>query len=173
MSRTPHRPLATALATAAATALVGCSQGGTDPDQDTDAGAEREETSAPEAEPEDDNGRYDGPYDSEFYDALGAYEGEEVTVIGEVAEVVSPTSFTIAGTEDTDVGPLLIVSLEATGGLEQDMVVSVTGTVHDAFDITAVEERFKTDLDDDLHQAWSGGPYIEAIVIDLSPTSDH
>ncbi len=166
MSWIRNRTLASALVVTAAVTLVGCSADGAGTEQGTDVD-KRQGTSATEERPDETDGGYVGPYDSEFYDTLAAYEGDEVTVFGEVDEVVSPTSFTIAGVDDTQVGPLLVVSLEATGGLEKDMPVSVTGTVHEAFDIAAVERRFRTELDDNLHSRWNGGPYIEALVIDL------
>lgn len=111
---------------------------------------------------------YDGPYDSEFYDAIADYEGEEVTVAGRVQEVVSPTSFTIVGPEDTEVGPLLVVDVGAVGGFEPDMLVAVSGVVGQALDIEEVEERYTTNLDDELHEDWSGGPYLEAVLIDMT-----
>lgn len=164
MSRKISKAVALSATVAAAAVLAGCAQGGTGQQASSDSPSG---TSTSRTDPQSADGGYVGPYNSEFYDALTTYEGEEVTVLGGVDEVVSPTSFTIAGTEDTQVGPLLVVALEATGGLEPDMVVSVTGTVHEALDVADVERRFDTNFDGELHSSWAGGPYIEALVIDL------
>lgn len=115
---------------------------------------------------------YDGPYDTTFYDDIDSYVGEEVTVSADINEVITPSSFVIAGTEDTDVEPLLVVSADEVSGLEKDLTVAVTGTVHEAFDLTTVEEDLETDLDDDLYDAWDTEPYIEATSIDTSVAAE-
>lgn len=111
---------------------------------------------------------YDGPYDAGFSEAARSYDGQEVTVSANVNEVVSPTSFTIAGTEATDVDPLLIVSPTKVDGLQEGTAVQVTGTVHQAFDLPTVEEGVRVDLDDSLYGSYDQLPYIEATSIDTS-----
>lgn len=161
-----HRARLMPAAAALLLALGGCS--GDEPaSEDGPAGT----TAEPEQQTGSGDAAYDGPYDSAFYEAIADYDGEEVTVVGRVDEVVSPTSFTIAGTEDTEVGPLLVVDVGAVGGFEPDMVVAVSGVVHQAFDLEAVEERFNTDLEDELHEEWNGGPYIEAVTIGMPESS--
>ncbi|MCK6210407.1 hypothetical protein KZX45_07620 [Georgenia sp. EYE_87] len=154
------------LAVALLLALGGCSD-----DEPVNEAGQTRTTAETERETEGGDVAYDGPYDSAFYQTIAEYDGEEVTVIGRVDEVVSPTSFTMAGTEDTEVGPLLIVDVGAVGGFEPDMVVAVSGIVHEAFDLETVEQRFNTDLDDELHEEWNGGPYIEAVTIGMPDTS--
>lgn len=109
-----------AVVVAALVGLAGCSEG--------EGEVTPEDTAAEGASSEGTGKAYDGAYDSAaydsaFYDALDEYEGQEVTVVGEVGEVVSPTAFTIEGAEDTEVGPLLVVDVGATGGFEPEMVV--------------------------------------------------
>lgn len=60
------------------------------------------------------------------------YLGEGVTVSADVNEVVSSNSFIIADTDDTTVDPLLVVGANGVTGLEPDLTVTVTGTVHSA-----------------------------------------
>lgn len=117
-------------------------------------------------------GPYDGVYDSAFYEDIESYEGEEVTVSADVNEIISSTSFTIAGTEDTDVESLLVVSATEVSGLEPDLTVAVTGTVQKAFDLPTVEEDLGVDLDDPLYEAYDQEPYIEATMIDTSVPAD-
>ena len=101
-----------------------------------------------------------------------AYEGQEVRVSADVDEVLDPTAFTIAGTDDTSVDPLLVVGAEESNNLEPDLTVAVEGTVRLAFDLTEAEEELGTDLDDALLEGWAGRPYLVAESIDTSVPSD-
>ncbi|MFH5823465.1 hypothetical protein [Georgenia sp. AZ-5] len=163
--RTSGRLAAAGLAVAAALALAACDEDDTaGPETGADAGTQ--EGADAVVDP------YVGPYDTPFYSDINSYSGQEVTVSGDVDEIVSATAFTIAGTEDTDVAPLLVVSTTEVGGLEPDMTVSVTGTVHEAFDLATLEEQAGTDLDDELFDVWDGEPYIDASSVDTSVASD-
>lgn len=117
---------------------------------------------------------YDGAYDEAFYEEKDSYVGEEVTLSADVNEVIDSTSFTIAGTDDTTVEPLLI--MHSLGGedpdLSPELTVQVTGTVMEAFDLPTVEEEMGVDLDDALYEDWDGEPYVEASKIDTSVASD-
>lgn len=115
---------------------------------------------------------YVGLYDTAFYEDLDTYVGEEVTVSADVNEILSPMSFTIAGTEDTSVESLLIVSASEMNDLESGLAVEVTGTVHEAFDLPTVESEMDVDLDDELYSEWDGEPYIEATAVDTSVEVD-
>lgn len=143
--------------------LTGCSDDTAGPETGTDVEDIQEEEAV---------GPYDGLYDTTFYDNIDSYVGEEVTVSADVNEIVSPTSLTIAGTEDTDVEPMLVVSADEVSGLEPDLTVRVTGTVHEAFDLPTVEDEMGLDLDDELYDEFDGEPYIEATSIDTSVPSD-
>ena len=110
---------------------------------------------------------YDGDYDSAFYDQLADYDGEQVTVLGVVDEILSPTAFSIVGPEDSEVGPLLVVDVGASAAFDPGTPVAVNGVVREAFDLETVEERFATDLDGEQLGDWDGGPYIEASVLDF------
>lgn len=115
---------------------------------------------------------YDGVYDTAFYEGVESYDGEEVTVSADINEIISPTSFTIAGTDDTTVEPLLIVHDGTLQELAPDLTVAVTGTVHRTFDLPTVEDEIGLDFDDALFEEWEAEPYIEASKIDTSVASD-
>lgn len=166
MSLNPrYRPLAK-IATAGVVAvsafgLTACSDDTAGPETGTDV-----------ADIQEDDGPYNGAYDSRFYDEFDSYEGEEVTVSADVNQVVSPSSFIIAGTDDTDVEPLLVISATEVAGLAPDLTVAVTGTVQRAFDLTAVEEELDVDLDDDAYGVYDQQPYIVATSVDTSVAAD-
>ena len=103
-----------------------------------------------------------GPYDQAFNDGADIYVGEVVTVSANVNEVVTPMSFTIAGTDETTVDPLLIVHDGTMTELSEGTDVEVTGTYQEAFDLPTVEENMDLDLDDDGFADHDKEPYIEA-----------
>ncbi|WP_454778488.1 hypothetical protein [Georgenia muralis] len=146
-------------------ALVGCAD---EPAGDEPALGDEETAPASPAETPSGEPAYDGDYDSAFYDELSDYDGEEVTVVGVVDEVVSPTAFTIVGPDDTEVGPLLVVDVGAVTAADPGSTVTVAGVVHEAFDLELIEEEFATDLDDEQLADWDGGPFLEALVLDLA-----
>lgn len=157
------KPAATAGLAVSMLGLTACSEDTAGPETGTDVADIQEEDVV---EP------YDGVYDSEFYDDVESYDGEEVTVSADVNEVVSSTSFIIAGTDDTAVEPLLVVHDGEMTELEPDLTVAVTGTVHQTFDLPTVEEDMGLDLDDGLYEEFDAQPYIEATSIDTSVASD-
>lgn len=117
-------------------------------------------------------GPYDGPYDAGFYEDRESYVGEEVTLSADVNEVIDPTAFTIAGTDDTTVDELLVVHPENLSEVSPDLTVAVTGTVMEGFDLVTVEDELGVDLDDELYEDWDGEPYLSATTIDDSVASD-
>lgn len=108
-----------------------------------------------------------GAFDTEFSD-VDAYVGKSVTVSADVNDVVSPTAFTIAGTENAVADELLILHKEGAPNVTEDSAVAVTGTVREGFSIADAERYVGTDLDDNLFTDWVGEHYIEATSIDLT-----
>lgn len=126
-----------------------------------------------DTEPEGDaDWAYEGNFDAEFFDTANDYAGQEVNVSADVNEVLSDDAFTIAGTDDTSVDEMLVVGADSTSELENDLTVSVTGTVQEDFDLVTVEENLGVDLEDELYEDWDGQTYIEASSIDTSVASD-
>lgn len=162
MSRTRTLALA-GIIPLAALSLVGCnSTSGSEEGADVQDVVEEDSETAP----------YDGALDSEFYDAYSSYIGEEVTVSADVNEIVSDTSFTIAGTDDTTVDALLVVADGEMAEVEPGLTVSVTGTVMESFDLPTVEDETGLDLEEDAYADYDGENYIVASEVDASAEAD-
>jgi hypothetical protein len=167
LSSTPRTARAAVVAVAALSA-VGLSACGGDT-AGTEAGADVEdvvEEEPAEEEPAEEepleDGPYEGVYDTAFYDGVDTYVGEEVVLSADVNEVITPESFTIAGTDDTSVEALLVVGATGDTELAPETTVGVTGTVQEAFVVTEVEEELGVDLDDALFAEWEQEPYVVA-----------
>ena len=162
LSSTPRTARAAVAAVAALSAL-GLSACGGDT-AGTEAGADVEDVV--EEEPLEEEpaaaGPYDGVYDSAFYDEVDSYVGEEVVLSADVNEVITPESFTIAGTDDTSVEALLVVGATGDTELAPETTVGVTGTVMESFVVTDVEDELGVDLDDALFTDWEQEPYVVA-----------
>lgn len=166
------RLAALSIAPMAIVGLVGCnSTSGTEEGADVEDIVE-EEPVAEEPAGDADAGPYDGVYDQGFYDDMDSYVGEEVTVSADVNEILTPMSFTIAGTDDTTVEALLVLHDKELPEVTPGLTVGVTGTVQKAFDLPTVEEEMGVDLDDAAFEDWGGEPYIEAASVDTSLDAD-
>lgn len=158
----PTTPAAMSLLSAVTLGLTACGPSGAETGADVEDVQEGEvvETTDPADDPAEEMaaGPYVEPYDTDFCDEATTYVGEEVTLTGDVNEIISSTAFTIAGTEDTTVSPVLVVGGEQTTNLEEGQAVEVIGTAQEAFDLLQVGEG----LDDDLFADHDGQPYIEA-----------
>jgi hypothetical protein len=170
------RKLAAATVIAVGLPLAGC--GTTDPATST-AGATAAGT-ASTAQPlrEAPPAPYDGPYDAAFAEDVGTYpqtgeigvhEGMEVTLTAEIGEVASPIAVAITDPQDPSVAPLLVVLENADTTLRAGDPVKVTGTVHAAYNVPAVEENLGEAPDADVLAHYDGQPYIEATQVH-SPT---
>jgi hypothetical protein len=165
LPETGRRRALVGIVAASTLGLTACSEDTAGPETGTDVGDIQGEGG--EA-----RGPHDGEYDIDFYEDLESYADQEVTVSADVNEVVSPTAFTIAGTDDTTVEELLILGAEDTTVLEPEMTVAVTGTVHPEFVIEDVEQDLGVDLDDALFEVWFQEPYIVAESVDTSVPRD-
>ncbi|TFV57718.1 hypothetical protein E4P41_14115 [Geodermatophilus sp. DF01-2] len=164
-ARTRGRAAVAAAAAAPALALSACGEDTAGPEVGTTVEDIQEDAAS-------DVGPFEGVYDSDFSDDIESYEGREVRVSADVNEVLSPTAFTIAGTDDTTVDELLVVGAEESNNLAPDLTVAVEGTVRLAFDLAEAEAELGADLDDALGEEWAGEPYIVAESIDTSVPSD-
>jgi hypothetical protein len=72
-------------------------------------------------------------------DEARSFVGQTVTVSADVNEILGPQAFTIAGTENTDAEPLLVIANQPDQLVQPDSALAVTGTVRQAFDLPAVE----------------------------------
>lgn len=166
--RTSGRTAAVGLLAAGAMVLAGCADDpeATEPEQ-TDV-VENGET--PEDDTMDDGATDDGAADEDaqedgaFDDILenpDAFIGQDVTIEGEVAAVISPTAFTIVRLTTI---PLLVVVDEdgAPEGLEIGDTVEVSGTMQEDFDASQVE-----DGEEPLIEAHQGETYVEADSVEV------
>jgi hypothetical protein len=101
-------------------------------------------------------------------DADDAEEGDRVIISANVNDIISPLSFTIAGTDETTVDALLVIHDGKISGVEPGLTVQVTGIVHRDFDVAAAEKETGLDLDGALHEQWQGETYIAASQIDAT-----
>ncbi len=104
--------------------------------------------------------------DPELYGDLftdpGVFLGDDVTVSGEVLEVIDPRAFRIAGPRAGD--SLLVVSAPPHG-VKEDEVVKVTGQL-DELELLRIEEELDTDLDDDVFDPYEGDYVVVAKAVD-------
>ncbi|WP_035780657.1 hypothetical protein [Arthrobacter sp. H14] len=146
----------------AALGLAGCG-GGEDtagPEESADVQDITEDDGVEESEAAD--SRYDAAYDQAFVDEMDTYVSETVTLSAKVNDDITPKFFSIAGTDDTDVEPLLVMHGEDTMDVQDGLTVKVTGTLHKALDIAALEENMGVDLNESALENWNGEPYLEA-----------
>ncbi|NOK57534.1 MAG: hypothetical protein GFH27_549303n200 [Chloroflexi bacterium AL-W] len=96
-----------------------------------------------------------------------AFEGENVTVRGEVNEVFDQQSFSLGDDRLLEISaPLLVLMPDQTISFEDGAEMSVTGTVQN-FVIAEMEETFDFDLQDDLYVEYENQPAIIADSFEL------
>lgn len=98
------------------------------------------------------------------------FPGQEVTVSAEVSFALSPYAFVIAGTDETTVEPILVVTREPVD-VAPELPVRVTGFVAPIFNVPRAEEYAGDDFEDDLYGDFNGEPYIQASRISLLGTA--
>lgn len=179
--RTQPRHLVAVVVTAAGAALAGCGapESETNPEMGTSVVSEIPEPTpdlleAGPAEP------YTGPYDADFAAQIGTYaetgeitdyEGVEVTLTGEVHEVINPAAVAITDPQDPSVAPLLVVLEDADDTLAEGDPVEVTGTVHAAYGVPSVEEDIGVPPDDDVLAHYDGEPFVWSTAVNSSAPS--
>lgn len=98
-----------------------------------------------------------------FFDDRGAFQGEPVTVSGEIVEVLSPHAFVIGRGDLATV----VTRPNADGvTLLPGYVAQVTGDVG-TFILTEVEEELEVDFVDEDFALFQDGPYIAAGDVNL------
>lgn len=177
--RTQSRHFVAVVVTAAGVTLTGCGA----PESETNSEASVVSETAPptpdllEAGPAE---PYTGPYDADFAAQIGTYpetgeisdyEGVEVTLTGEVHEVIKPVAVAITDPQDPSVAPLLVVLEDADETLAEGDSVEVTGTVHAAYGVPSVEEDIGAPPDDDVLAHYDGEPYVWATAVNSSAPS--
>lgn len=160
---TTHRPLtfrklATVLVLATAAGMTaGCGTGDS-PEPGTEA-----EPSPTQQEPTpgaETTSAYTGPYDEEFRTDVSSYAGQQVTVTGEVADLVpSRSALVLTDPQNPDLDPLLVSARYAFPDAEQGAVVEVTGTVQTNFQ--ARVDQGDQDDEAGFYDRHIGQPYLD------------
>ncbi len=153
MSKTHARRLRTAVATGVAAAALGLAGCGEDPGT----------VDVPEVGPGSELAEpaFEGQFGEDFLADVDGFTGRQVTVSGEVAEVLQPQVFALTSASDA-VEPILVVGGEVPGSLEAGTPVQVSGSLEQGFDVVDVEDRVGFDLDDPLFEQYSGAPFLIA-----------
>ena len=143
----------------AGTVLAGCS-GDDEVNETTPADAD--------VRPSDDlEDPYDGPYAPEFREDIEGYTGQEVSLLGEVDQVLSPIAFVLSGEGDVD--PILVVSQTEFGDLRPGQTVAVAARPLEDFELTALEQAIGSDLPDEAYAEWDGEMFLDASIVEPRP----
>ena len=97
------------------------------------------------------------------------FVGEQVTVSGQVGELVGDNAFTIGAETGAE---LLVVSSTAVGQqqlVEQGAIVEVTGTVREGFNAEEVASELGVEFDTGLFSEFEGENYIVADNVTEAP----
>lgn len=113
-------------------------------------------------DPLNDGVGYSGWYVEDFAAQVGSYDGDDVTVSGEVGRVLSDHSFTLTNPAGRTVVPLLVVSGDDVTELTAGELVSVSGEVNADFTVADADEELDVQLDPSRHVAWRDQPYVLA-----------
>ncbi len=98
--------------------------------------------------------------------------GQQVTVSGEVSEIVGTNAIRLGGDDFGGDGILVIQVSGAGSTITEDEAVRVTGTVRD-FDAAAFEREFGTDVyEDDIYDPWEDENVLVASSVTELNTSD-
>lgn len=93
--------------------------------------------------------------------------GEEVTVTGEVSEVLAPFAFVLAGGPESDPAELLVLHDIDAPDVTEGSRVEVTGTLQEDFAVADAEDFGGADIDETQFGDELGDLYLEASSIEL------
>jgi hypothetical protein len=152
-------------------ALIGAGLAGCGEELDDQATAPQLETTVPDIRGADDiDDVYIGLLDERFVEDLPAYEDQEVTLLAEVAEVLSPRVFSMTSADGSDVEPVLVVTTGAAADLapETGDDVVVAATPEGELDPQALVEDLHLDVDPARLQDWEDEVYLLASIAEPS-----
>ena len=114
---------------------------------------------------------YTGVLDPAFYEDLPAYAGQGVTVLGEVAEVLSPRVFTLTAPGDAEGGEARVVATEDAREVDpqagRSLVVAATPV--DSFEAGVVVDELALDVDAAELEEWDERTFLVAEVLQPAP----
>lgn len=167
------RKAAASLLAVAALGLAGCGNGESETGTDVEDVQESEVLESSPA-PQEGEGTtadvvapYNGAYNRDFSDDRALYEGQEVTLTGEVEDVVSPNALQLSDPDDVELGSLLVLHDADLPELEDGAMVELTGTLQASLDVASAEEDLGVDLGDELTDM-EGESYVRATDITVT-----
>lgn len=117
---------------------------------------------------------WEGVYDQEFYQGVQDHIGDTVTLSARVTRVLGETAFTIGGENDTEATELLVTHEPGTVEVSQGEAVSVTGIVERAYAGPTLDDpgvESPDDLTDASYEGFQGQPYVAAVSVDPTMSS--
>lgn len=166
------RTLVAAASLTAAGMMSGCGET-EQPAPGTGAGSEQATSSPEQADGFSEASSTDlGAYSADVRDNLSAYSGQQVTMTGEVSELIrSRSSYVIVSPQDPESDPLLISARYAVPEIEEGSLVEVTGIVRENFTPPVVEEATEGDEEVGFYDRHVGEPYLDEAELGVSEPS--
>jgi len=109
---------------------------------------------------------------SELYENPERYVGQQVTVSGQITEMLEPGSFVLSGDDVLGDGLLVVESSGGRDRFQDGAVVQVTGMVREGFTVADAEAAVGVDLDNSLYGDYADQHYITAQSVSEAPGSD-
>ncbi|KLU08464.1 hypothetical protein [Kocuria sp. SM24M-10] len=123
------------------------------------------ETETSPAQPEQTPGEqttaaYTGPYDEDFRTEAASYAGQQVSLTGEVADLVpSRSAMVLIDPENPELDPLLVSAQYAFPDAEEGAIVEITGTLQTNFQ--ARVDQDDVDNEAGFYDRHIGQPYLD------------
>ena len=117
---------------------------------------------------------YVGAYDEAFHAELSSYTGQQVSLTGEVGDLIrSRSAYELVSPTTPDLDPLLISAAYAVPDLQVGDTVTVTGTLREGFEPPVVEEVVDGDEEAGFYDQHLGQPYLDEAQVEIldSPAS--
>lgn len=162
----PDRAVAAAVLALTTTGLVACAA-----EDDGNPLAPELEAQVPDIRGSEDlDDPYRGLLDAAFREDLEAYADQEVTLLADVAEVVSPRVFAVTSPNGGEVDPVLVVATADAGNVDlqvgQSLVIAAT-PVRD-LEAEAVVEEQALDVEQEQLEEWDGETYLVATILETA-----
>ncbi|MUN64921.1 hypothetical protein GMA12_17540 [Kocuria sediminis] len=105
---------------------------------------------------------YTGPFDAAFRAELSDYTGEQVTLTGEISDLIrSRSSYLLASPADPGLDPLLVSARYAVPEVEAGTRVEVTGIVREEFAPPVEEKAVEAGEEAGFYDRHVGEPYLD------------
>ena len=117
---------------------------------------------------------YAGPYAEAFHAELSSYTGQQVSLTGEVGDLIrSRSAYELTSPTASDLDPLLISAAYAVPDLQVGDTVRVTGTLREGFTPPVVEEAVEEGEEAGFYDQHRGQPYLDEARLEIldSPAS--